>query len=51
LIRIALFSNYARIEHTYQLEDYHDQVKRYNVRQTIDQQEISGFFELVKADE
>jgi hypothetical protein len=30
---------------------YHDQVKRYNVRQAIDQQEISGFFELVKADE
>ena len=26
---------------------YHDQVKRYNVRQAIDQQEISGFFELV----
>ncbi|GHT14971.1 hypothetical protein AGMMS4956_13950 [Bacteroidia bacterium] len=29
---------------------YHDQVKRYNVRQAIDQQEISGFFELVKKD-
>ena len=27
---------------------YHDQVKRYNVRQAIDQQEISGFFDLVK---
>jgi hypothetical protein len=27
---------------------YMDQVKRYNVRQAIDQQEISGFFELVK---
>lgn len=27
---------------------YYDQVKRYNVRQAIDQQEISGFFELVK---
>jgi hypothetical protein len=27
---------------------YEDQVKRYNVRQAIDQQEISGFFELVK---
>ena len=26
---------------------YEDQVKRYNVRQAIDQQEISGFFELV----
>jgi hypothetical protein len=29
---------------------YFDQVKRYNVRQAIDQQEISGFFELVKDD-
>jgi len=27
---------------------YFDQVKRYNVRQAIDQQEISGFFDLVK---
>lgn len=26
---------------------YEDQIKRYNVRQAIDQQEISGFFELV----
>jgi hypothetical protein len=30
---------------------YFDQVKRYNVRQAIDQQEISGFFELVKDEE
>ena len=30
---------------------YYDQVKRYNVRQAIDQQEISGFFDLVKRDE
>jgi hypothetical protein len=29
---------------------YMDQVKRYNVRQAIDQQEISGFFELVEDD-
>lgn len=29
---------------------YYDQVKRYNVRQAIDQQEISGFFELVEND-
>lgn len=28
-----------------------DQVKRYNVRQALDQQEISGFFELVPKDE
>lgn len=27
---------------------YADQVKRYNVRQAIDQQEISGFFNMVK---
>lgn len=26
---------------------YEDQVKRFNVRQAIDQQEISGFFEMV----
>ena len=30
---------------------YLDQVKRYNVRQALDQQEISGFFELVPRDE
>ena len=30
---------------------YLDQVKRYNVRQAFDQQEISGFFELVPKDE
>lgn len=30
---------------------YYDQVKRYNVRQAIDQQEISGFFDLVKREE
>lgn len=29
---------------------YSDQVKRYNVRQALDQQEISGFFELVPLD-
>ena len=29
---------------------YMDQVKRFNVRQAIDQQEISSFFELVKND-
>ena len=27
---------------------YEDQVKRFNVRQAIDQQEISSFFELVE---
>lgn len=30
---------------------FYDQVKRYNVRQALDQQEISGFFELVPKDE
>jgi len=30
---------------------YEDQVKRFNVRQAIDQQEISGFFDLVKQEE
>ena len=30
---------------------YEDQVKRFNVRQAIDQQEISSFFELVKKEE
>lgn len=29
---------------------YENQVKRFNVRQALDQQEISGFFELVKKD-
>ena len=27
---------------------YEDQVKRFNVRQALDQQEISAFFDLVK---
>lgn len=30
---------------------YIDQVKRFNVRQAIDQQEISSFFDLIKEDE
>ncbi|MDE6341838.1 MAG: hypothetical protein K2K93_05930 [Muribaculaceae bacterium] len=30
---------------------FEDQVKRYNVRQALDQQEISGFFELVPKEE
>ena len=36
------------IEIKLSMPGYHDQVKRYNVRQAIDQQEISGFFDLVK---
>lgn len=30
---------------------YEDQVKRFNVRQALDQQEISGFFEMVETEE
>ena len=30
---------------------YEDQVKRFNVRQAIDQQEISGFFEMIKKEQ
>ena len=30
---------------------HHDQVKQFNLRQAIDQQEISGFFELVKKED
>lgn len=30
---------------------YYDQIKRFNVRQAIDQQEISGFFEMVPEEE
>ncbi len=36
------------IEIKMSMPGYHDQVKRYNVRQAIDQQEISGFFDMVK---
>jgi len=36
------------IEIKLSMPGYYDQVKRYNVRQAIDQQEISGFFDLVK---
>lgn len=35
------------IEIKVQKRGYEDQVKRFNVRQALDQQEISGFFELV----
>ena len=35
-------------EWQYLLQAYEDQVKRFNVRQAIDQQEISGFFEMVE---
>ena len=40
-------SNNVTIEIKVTKRGYEDQVKRYNVRQAIDQQEISGFFELV----
>ena len=38
------------VEVTVRKAGYMDQVKRFNVRQAIDQQEICSFFELVKKD-
>lgn len=38
----------VQIEIKVKKKGYEDQIKRYNVRQAIDQQEISGFFDLVK---
>lgn len=40
-------SRNVTIEFKISKRGYEDQVKRYNVRQALDQQEISGFFELV----
>lgn len=40
-------ANNVTIEIKVTKRGYEDQIKRYNVRQAIDQQEISGFFELV----
>jgi len=37
----------VQIEIKVSKKGYEDQIKRYNVRQAIDQQEISGFFELI----
>lgn len=41
----------VQIEVKISRDGYLDQVKRFNVRQALDQQEISSFFDLVKADE
>lgn len=41
----------VQIEIKLKRKGFLDQTKRFNVRQAIDQQEISSFFELVKADE
>ena len=41
----------VQIEIKVSKKGYEDQVKRFNVRQAIDQQEISGFFELVEKPE
>ena len=41
----------VQIEIKVSKKGYEDQVKRFNVRQAIDQQEISGFFELVEKEE
>ena len=40
-------SRNVTIEFKISKRGYEDQVKRYNVRQALDQQEISGFFEMV----
>lgn len=40
-------SRNVQIEIKLSKRGFHDQIKRYNVRQAIDQQEISSFFELV----
>ena len=37
----------VQIEIKVSKKGYEDQIKRFNVRQAIDQQEISGFFELI----
>ena len=41
-------ANNVTVEIKVSKRGYEDQVKRYNVRHAIDQQEISGFFELVE---
>ena len=41
----------VQIEIKVSKKGYEDQVKRFNVRQAIDQQEISGFFEMVEKEE
>lgn len=38
----------VQIEIKVSKKGYEDQIKRFNVRQAIDQQEISGFFDLVE---
>ena len=41
----------VQIEIKVKRKGYIDQNKRFNVRQAIDQQEISSFFDLIKQDE
>ena len=41
----------VQIEIKVSKKGYEDQIKRFNVRQAIDQQEISGFFELVSKEQ
>ena len=41
----------VQIEIKVSKKGYEDQVKRFNVRQAIDQQEIRGFFEMVEKEE
>ena len=44
-------ANDVQIEIKVRRPGYIDQTKRFNVRQAIDQQEISAFFDMVKAEE
>lgn len=44
-------SNDVQIEIKVRRSGYMDQTKRFNVRQALDQQEISSFFDMVKAEE
>lgn len=44
-------ANDVQIEIKVRRSGYYDQTKRFNVRQAIDQQEISSFFEMVKIEE
>ena len=44
-------ANDVQIEIKVRRQGYLDQTKRFNVRQAIDQQEISAFFDMIKAEE
>ena len=44
-------SNDVQIEIKVRMNGYRDQTRRFNVRQAIDQQEISSFFDMIKIEE